>query len=67
MRQQGFRCRRCRDEIYSNSRHDLVFCKCGAIFIDGGFDYVRGGGELSNIERIEREVDRRLLPARFRR
>lgn len=43
MIQHGVRCRRCRDRIFSNHRHDFVRCKCGATFIDGGFDYLRGG------------------------
>ena len=41
--QHGLRCYRCRDRIFSNSRHDFVRCKCGAIFIDGGFAYQRSG------------------------
>lgn len=41
--QHGTRCRRCGDRIFSNSRHDFVRCRCGATFIDGGWDYMRGG------------------------
>ncbi len=37
-------CRRCLDEIESKYRHDWVSCKCGAIFVDGGKDYCRRGG-----------------------
>lgn len=39
------KCRKCGDIIESKSRHDFVRCKCGAIFLDGGFDYVRRGGD----------------------
>jgi hypothetical protein len=37
------RCRRCDDVIESRSRHDFVTCRCGAIFVDGGTDYLRAG------------------------
>lgn len=38
------RCTKCGDVIESKYRHDFVMCKCGAIFLDGGHDYVRVGG-----------------------
>lgn len=41
------KCRLCGDIIESKHRHDLVACKCGAIFIDGGLDYLRGGARDS--------------------
>lgn len=55
--QYGLKCLSCEDEIYSNSVHDFKYCKCGNIFIDGGFDYQRCGfnnGENS-FKQIERE------------
>lgn len=42
-------CFKCFDIIESKDRHDFVYCKCGAIFIDGGKDYVRSGGDLNAI------------------
>lgn len=68
MLQHGIKCIRCEEEIYSNSQHDFVSCKCGAWFIDGGFSYQRSGG-LGYIpaEPISREVDRATLPSRFKR
>ena len=42
-------CARCLDIIESKSRHDFVQCSCGAIFTDGGTEYVRRGGEIENI------------------
>lgn len=36
-------CKKCSDIIESKHRHDFVRCKCGAIFTDGGTDYVRRG------------------------
>lgn len=38
-------CARCGDVIESKYRHDFVSCSCGAIFVDGGTDYLRRGGE----------------------
>ena len=42
-------CRLCGDVIESFHRHDFVTCKCGAIFIDGGTEYIRRGGNLEGI------------------
>lgn len=56
--QHGIRCLRCDDELYSGHRHDLRWCTCGAVFVDGGSDYLRIGGELADFVRISREVER---------
>ena len=42
-------CILCKDIIESIHRHDFIYCKCGAIFVDGGRDYLRRGGESYNI------------------
>jgi DNA-directed RNA polymerase subunit RPC12/RpoP len=42
------KCAKCGDEIESKHRHDWVSCKCRAIFIDGGKDYQRVGGNLED-------------------
>jgi hypothetical protein len=54
------KCCKCGDIIESKHRHDFVSCKCGAIFVDGGHDYLRRGfksfediEELSEEEEIE--------------
>ena len=39
------RCLKCGDEPFSRHRHDYASCKCGAIFADGGMDYIRRGGD----------------------
>jgi hypothetical protein len=33
------------DIIESRSRHAFVQCKCGAIFTDGGTEYIRRGAK----------------------
>ena len=39
------KCRQCGDVIESKYRHDFQSCSCGAIFVDGGTDYLRRGGK----------------------
>lgn len=34
-------CPVCESTIYSRCRHDYHSCPCGAVSIDGGFDYAR--------------------------
>lgn len=46
------RCRECGDEIESRYRHDYRACSCGAIAVDGGKDYIRRVGRLSDIEEL---------------
>ena len=47
------KCKKCGDLIWSSYRHDMVWCKCGAIAIDGGEDYCRLTGNLDDMETIE--------------
>lgn len=42
-------CRVCSDIIESKHRHDFVFCKCGAIAVDGGKEYLKRMGEFHHI------------------
>lgn len=53
------RCRACKDIIESTHVHNWVCCSCftnrkntTGIFVDGGNDYLRVGGNLKNIEII---------------
>lgn len=51
------KCLECGDVITSSHRHDMIWCSCGGLFIDGGDDYCRvGGRNLWNYETIEEEV-----------
>lgn len=36
-------CGLCDHEVFSRARHDFKSCKCGAVHIDGGFDYTKVG------------------------
>ena len=58
----GIRCKNCGDELFSEHRHDWKCCSCfrneagnGGCFIDGGYDYVRIGGDPENYEYIRRD------------
>jgi hypothetical protein len=42
-------CAKCSTIIESKNRHDFVSCQCGSIFVDGGLEYVRRGGDLEDI------------------
>ncbi len=53
-------CRHCKDIIESKSRHDFVTCSCfkdaadtTGVFVDGGNDYCRVGGNINNVILIE--------------
>lgn len=46
----ALKCLECGDIIESKSVHDFRYCMCGAIFIDGGLEYSRRGGNLSKME-----------------
>ena len=56
------KCNKCGDIIESVSVHDFKSCKCGAVAVDGGHDYLRRGGyredreELSEYEEEKTEL-----------
>lgn len=50
------RCRKCKDEIESKHRHDFVWCKCGAIAVDGGKAYLRRLGNPGDFEDTSEET-----------
>lgn len=51
------RCKLCGDVIESEHRHDLVWCSCRAIFVDGGKDYRRRGGDHAALEDLSEGMD----------
>jgi hypothetical protein len=40
------RCLKCDDHVESTYRHDFKWCKCGAIAVDGGKEYLRRVGNV---------------------
>lgn len=45
------KCHKCKVIIESRHRHDFRYCPCGAVFVDGGNDYLRRG--FTSIEDFE--------------
>jgi DNA-directed RNA polymerase subunit RPC12/RpoP len=52
------KCLKCGETVESKSRHDFVYCSCGSIFVDGGKEYLRRGGDLDNIEEMSEYYDK---------
>lgn len=52
---QKLKCKKCDDIIESKHRHDFKWCSCHSIFIAGGNDYCRYGGDHELMEWIDRE------------
>ena len=44
------KCNKCGDIIESISVHDFKLCKCGAVAVDGGHDYLRRCGNREDWE-----------------
>ena len=44
------KCLKCNDVVESNSRHEFVMCSCESMFVDGGTDYMRRGGDSKFIQ-----------------
>ena len=42
--QEALHCFQCDQVVFSVMHHDQRHCKCGAVFVDGGKDYLRVGG-----------------------
>ena len=51
------KCRSCGDVIRSYSRHDFKACKCGKVMVDGGNEYMRRVGEISQMIELETEAE----------
>ena len=50
------RCMACGDEPYSAHRHDFQYCKCGAMAVDGGMDYLRRLGNPAKIQEMSIKI-----------
>lgn len=37
----AYQCTKCHDIVFSRCRHDMRYCSCGSIAVDGGFDYTK--------------------------
>ena len=57
MGQIKIKCLKCGDIIESMHRHDFKWCSCKSVFIDGGDDYTRCGGDPKDYVFITKDVD----------
>lgn len=46
------KCKKCGEIIESISTHDFKFCKCGAVAVDGGKEYLRRDGNREDYEEL---------------
>ena len=57
------KCKKCGDVIESTYRWNFVTCRCGAVSVDGGWDYLSRCGnskdrvELSKVQRVKEVKD----------
>ena len=67
------RCKKCGSTIWSKHRHDMVWCLCKSVAIDGGRDYLRLLGldediEITDLDVVdETRVEEALGSAKWRR
>lgn len=66
MKIKAYRCPRCNALVYSRARHDMRWCPCEYLAVDGGFDYSKisfgpGSSGIPASEDLELPVTRRQL------
>jgi len=59
--QNQVRCKKCGDEPYSTHRHDYKPCKCGAVAVDGGMEYLRRVGDVENMEEMSYTMNNNIV------
>jgi len=59
--QNQVRCKKCGDEPYSAHRHDYKSCKCGAVAVDGGMEYLRRVGDVENMEEMSYTMNNNIV------
>jgi hypothetical protein len=47
------KCRRCGRVLWSKHRHHFISCRCGAVAIDGGYDYCKRSGNPEDMEEVK--------------
>lgn len=71
----AIRCNLCGNVIESKYRHDMVWCECGAVAVDGGHTYLRRAfknspadyEELSVVEYTDEELEEMRLENEYLR
>lgn len=52
------KCKKCGEVIESTYRHDFKYCKCGAVAVDGGNDYLRRLCKEEDYEELSKVKDK---------
>ena len=55
------RCKKCGDEPFSSHVHDFVYCKCGAVAVDGGMHYLKRAGNPDDYEDMSYSMDDKII------
>lgn len=55
------KCKKCGDIIGSTHVHDMIWCSCGAIAIDGGNYYCKITGNAEDVDHLVSEHDKLIL------
>jgi len=56
MKVLAIKCPKCKSVVYSRTRHDMRWCECGNVAIDGGFEYTKISSGKSSPEPFKLEV-----------
>lgn len=51
------RCKLCNEVIESRSTHDIKWCSCGAVGVDGGKDYLGRMGNEEDMQELSKYED----------
>ena len=60
-------CLKCGEIIESKLKHDFVWCDCGTIFVDGGRNYLRRGGDSKYLKELSEFYDYRRKQSRIQK
>lgn len=52
------KCKKCGEEIESCFVHDFKFCKCGAVAVDGGREYLKRSGKQEDWEELSQVLEK---------
>jgi hypothetical protein len=52
LKRNAVKCLKCGDIVESRFTHDFRYCSCKSMFVDGGLDYARRGGDLDQMETL---------------
>jgi hypothetical protein len=61
----GVRCLDCGDLIWSRHRHDMVWCRCKKVAVDGGTEYIKVSFAGKQPEHIEILLDENSKPVGY--